>query len=242
MLCLRSAQFPVVLMLWDRISVHLHLPIYVADGYSRASWASVQILHKNKMIGLQNKRVIVTGGGRGIGLAICTAIIEAGGQVAVLDVLPEPHPDCRALEKSGRLSYIRCDITKQEPLEAGFAQCIEALGGHIDGCVTNAGIGTDKPFLDHTWADFDRVVKVNQNGTFFPAQLAVKQFLSQPKPVKGESRGSIVMIASQAASNKCPGHFLTAYGGSKGFVKSFAMQLSHEMATTGIRVNSVSPG
>ena len=66
--------------------------------------------------------------------------------------------------------------------------------------------------------------------------------MSQPVDEVTKCRGSVVMIASQAASNKCPGHFLTAYGGTKGFVKSLVLQLSHELATTGIRVNSVSPG
>jgi sorbose reductase len=66
--------------------------------------------------------------------------------------------------------------------------------------------------------------------------------LSQPTFAKEGIRGSIVMIASAAASHTCPGHMLTAYGGSKGFVKSFSMQLGHELATTGIRVNSISPG
>lgn len=57
---------------------------------------------------LDEKRIIVTGGGRGIGLALCTAIIEAGGHVGILDILKEPHPDCQALvEKSGRCHYFK---------------------------------------------------------------------------------------------------------------------------------------
>ncbi|KAK5082623.1 hypothetical protein LTR70_007541 [Exophiala xenobiotica] len=208
------------------------------------------------MIGLDNKRIIVTGGAPGIGLGIVTAIIEAGGHVAILDLLPEPHPDCQALiTESGKCHYFKkCwektntnliasgDITKPESLNPAFAKCVNALGGTLDGIVTNAGIGTDKPFLDHSLNDFQRVLTVNQNGTFFPAQLAVRQFMTQPIDPITRSRGSIVMISSQAASNKCPGHFLTAYGGTKGFVKSFCMQLSHELATVGIRSNTISPG
>lgn len=55
-------------------------------------------------------------------------------------------------------------------------------------------------------------------------------------------RGSIVSIASRSASGTCPGHLLSAYGGSKGFVKSFTLQLGHELAGKGIRVNCISPG
>ncbi|OQV08082.1 hypothetical protein CLAIMM_12406 [Cladophialophora immunda] len=192
---------------------------------------------------LGQKRIIVTGGGRGIGLALVEAILEAGGQVGILDILKDPHPDCKQLvEKTGKCHYFQCDITKRESLETAFADCVTAMGGHLDGLVTNAGIGTDKPFLEHTWEDYERVVSVNQAGTFFPAQLAVRQFLSQPEPAQAGTRGAIVMIASAAATHDCPGHMLTCYGGTKGFVKSFGVQLAHEIAKTGIRVNSIAPG
>jgi NAD(P)-dependent dehydrogenase (short-subunit alcohol dehydrogenase family) len=81
-----------------------------------------------------------------------------------------------------------------------------------------------------------------QTGTFFAAQLAVRQMVSQQRQESDRALGSVVMVASASASGSCPGHMLTAYGGSKGFVKSFALQLAHEMAATGIRVNSISPG
>jgi sorbose reductase len=55
-------------------------------------------------------------------------------------------------------------------------------------------------------------------------------------------KGSIVMICSQSAQHVCPGHLLTAYAGSKGFVFSMARSLAHELAPDGIRVNTVSPG
>lgn len=83
---------------------------------------------------------------------------------------------------------------------------------------------------------------MQQAGTFFPVQMTVRHLLKQPRDKKTNVRGSIVMIASASASNICPGHYLTAYGGTKGFVKSFARQLGHEVAASGIRINSVSPG
>jgi len=137
---------------------------------------------------------------------------------------------------------VRCDISKKESLESGFSKALEALGGTLNGCVTVAGIGTDKPFLEHTWDDFNRVVAVNQAGTFFTAQLAVRQFLLQPQCNESSARGSIVLVASSTAAHAAPGHMLTAYGGTKGFVKSFKTQLAHEVAAKGIRVNSISPG
>lgn len=96
---------------------------------------------------------IILGGARGIGLGIVTAIIEAGGHVAIIDLLPQPHPDCQALrEKSENCHYYTYvdplfgrarqrwaliiqgsgDITKLESLEPAFAKCVSALGGSID--------------------------------------------------------------------------------------------------------------
>ena len=60
------------------------------------------------LLALDEKRIIVTGGGRGIGLALVIGIIEAGGHVGILDILKDPHPDCKALiEASGRCHYFK---------------------------------------------------------------------------------------------------------------------------------------
>ncbi|KAH6680894.1 hypothetical protein B0J14DRAFT_275047 [Halenospora varia] len=60
------------------------------------------------MIMLEGKKIVVTGRGRGIGLAFCKAIIEAGGDVGILDILTEPSPNCRALvEEEGRCHYFQ---------------------------------------------------------------------------------------------------------------------------------------
>ena len=85
------------------------------------------------------------------------------------------------------------------------------------------------------------LTRTKEAGTFFPVQLAIQQLLSQQEDDNG-LRGSIVMVASRSASGTCPGHLLTAYGGSKGFVKSFCLQVAHEFATLGIRANTISPG
>ncbi|KAK3703942.1 hypothetical protein LTR37_014160 [Vermiconidia calcicola] len=181
---------------------------------------------------LAGRNYVVTGGARGIGLAFCQAIVNAGGKVGILDILSEPHPDCRKLEEAGRAHYF-----EEHLLNVLSGKQYKRLVATLMG----AGIGTDIPFVNITWSDFERVVAVNQTGTFFAVQLAVKQIMSQPYDGK-TGRGSVVMVASASASGSCPGHSLTAYGGTKGFVKSFTLQLGHELANVGIRVNSISPG
>ncbi|KAL2847797.1 hypothetical protein BJY01DRAFT_234182 [Aspergillus pseudoustus] len=164
-------------------------------------------------------------------------IVTAGATVVVTDILETPDQEfvaCQA-ESSGRLHYYSCDVTKQKPLNEAFENIFRDLG-RLNGIITAAGICIDKPFLEHTWEDVQRQQAVNETGTFFAVQHAVRHM--KERGIKG----SVVMICSQTARHVSPGHQLTAYAGSKGFVWSFARNLAHELAPDGIRVNTISPG
>lgn len=102
--------------------------------------------------------------------------------------------------------------------------------------MTAAGIAVDKPFLDQSAEEVNRVLKVNVTGTFLTAQCAARHMVQQG------TGGSIVMIASVCGSIALPGHRLSAYHASKGGVKMLATALSVELAPHGIRTNSISPG
>lgn len=99
-----------------------------------------------------------------------------------------------------------------------------------------AGIALDKPFVDHTWQEVNRLMNINLAGTYFSAQLATKQMLAQ------RTGGSIVFIASIASHVHVPGHNLPAYSATKGAVRMLSKALSVELAPHGIRTNSISPG
>ncbi|KAM0720679.1 hypothetical protein Q7P37_004816 [Cladosporium fusiforme] len=187
---------------------------------------------------MKGKTVLVTGGGRGIGFAICKAIAQLGGNIAVLDALAEPVKEFRFLNKDYGIDafYERVDVTVQSSLEAGFNSIIQQSGS-IQGCVTAAGIALDKPFCDHTWEECKRVLDVNVLGTFWTAKLAADHMISR------EQGGSIVMIASVAAQGvKVPMQNLAIYNMSKAAVKGLVGPLAVEIGHTGVRVNSISPG
>jgi len=129
----------------------------------------------------------------------------------------------------------RADVTQEKSLTDAFDKATKALGT-IDGCVTAAGISLDKPFENQTWEEVARVQDINVLGTFFSAQLAVKQMREQG------TGGSIVMIASVCAHVAAPGHRLAAYHASKGAVKMLSVGLSVELAPDLIRCNTISPG
>ncbi|PSN61671.1 putative short-chain dehydrogenase [Corynespora cassiicola Philippines] len=188
------------------------------------------------LFSLQNRNYIVTGGAQGIGFACARAICEMGGNVAIMDVQDKPVPEYDDLAKFGtKTLYIKTDVTKQESLTSAFNEALEKLGS-IDGCVPAAGIAIDKPFVEQTWEEFNRIQEINVRGTFFIVQLCTKQMQKQG------NGGSFVLLASQSAHIALPGYRMAAYNASKGGILMLAKALAVELAPHKIRVNTISPG
>ncbi|KAK0122459.1 hypothetical protein ONS95_010691 [Cadophora gregata] len=185
---------------------------------------------------LRERNYIITGGAQGIGFACARAICEMGGNVAILDIQAKPVSEFEDLKKFGTKStYIQTDVTKEESLKTSFEQVLKALGS-VDGCVLAAGIAIDKPFVEQTWDEFNRIQDINVRGTFFTAQLCAKQIIKQ-----GTS-GSFVLLASQSAHIALPGYRMAAYNASKGAVMMLSKVLAVELAPYKIRCNTISPG
>jgi len=115
-----------------------------------------------QMYNLTGRNYIVTGGGQGIGFAITRAICEMGGNVAVLDLRPEPVEAFNSLSSqfSVKTEYYQTDVTKEESLTSSFEKAIASLGG-LDGLVPAAGIVIDKPFVEQTWDEVNKIQQVN---------------------------------------------------------------------------------
>lgn len=203
---------------------------------------------------LQGRNYIVTGGGQGIGFTIAKAIAEFGGNVAIVDLrqIPVQEYDQLASEFKIRTEYYQCDVSKEESLTSAFENVVKDFG-QIHGLVTSAGIAIDKPFVEQTWQEAEKIQQVNVSavfvdqqclklthrqvlGTFFATQLASKQMIKQG------TGGSIVLIASITAHVALPGFRMAAYNASKGGVHMMSKALAVELAPKGIRVNSISPG
>ncbi|KAF2649613.1 short chain dehydrogenase [Lophiostoma macrostomum CBS 122681] len=182
---------------------------------------------------LDGKTTVITGGARGIGLALVEAAAEAGSDVAILDILDKPQKELGDLGVKAK--YYQTDVTRIESLEQTFDR-IKKDFGRIDNCVTAAGIVVDKPFFDHKWNECEKLLKINVLGTYFCAQLAAKAMRDQG------TGGSVVLIASIASHSALPLQRLSMYGATKGAVRVLMTQLSVELAPLNIRVNSISPG
>jgi sorbose reductase len=208
---------------------------FTSTMHPKDSAAEAKITDRFSMNG---KTVLVTGGGRGIGLAICKAIAQLGGNIAVLDALPQPSKEFHTLSNDYDIEamYERVDVTVQSSLERGFENVVQKTGG-IQGCVTAAGITLERPFAEHTWDESQRLLNVNVMGTFWTAKLVADHMRAC-----GEG-GSLVLIASVAAQGIIvPMQSLSIYNMSKAAVKGLVGPLAVELGDVGIRVNSISPG
>lgn len=118
------------------------------------------------MFELRGRNFIVTGGAQGIGFAATRAICEMGGSVAVLDIQAKPVADFDQLaEKYGvKAVYIQTDVTREASLNSSFEQALEQLGGSIHGLLPAAGIAIDKPFVEQTWGEYNRIHDINVSG------------------------------------------------------------------------------
>lgn len=177
---------------------------------------------------------IVTGGAAGIGLASVARLLEENWTVFALDRSEEAIAAARgALAAYGdRVQFETVDVTDKPAIETLVAR-VAAAGAPLRGLVTCAGIVQNKRFLDTTEADFRRLYEVNVIGTFTVAKAAAEA-------MGRTGGGSIVTISSISGIAGNVGR--TAYGSSKGAIVTLTRVMAVELASLGIRVNSIAPG
>jgi glucose 1-dehydrogenase len=184
---------------------------------------------------LDGKTAIVTGGARGIGLAVARRYIDEGARVVIADIDESGKAAAASLGPAAR--FVRTDVGA-----AGDARNVvaEACGvaGDLDILVNNAGIIHTADFLDVAEADFDRVIRVNLKGMFLIGQAAAKQMVAQVKA--GKPPGVIVNMSSINARVAIPNQ--VPYCVSKGGVDQLTKVMALSLAPHGIRVNAIGPG
>ncbi len=170
-----------------------------------------------------SRSVFVTGGNRGIGLAVARAFATAGDRVAVTHRSGGPPPG---------LTGVRCDITDAASVEQAFKE-VEAVQGPVEILVACAGITRDGLLLGMPDEDIDEVIDTNLRGVFRVAKLAALGMLP--------SRwGRLVLISSAVALQGSPGQ--TNYAATKAALIGLGRSLAWELGSRGITVNIVCPG
>ena len=177
------------------------------------------------------RRVLISGGDRGIGAAAARAFAAAGYQVAVLyhqnaaaaAALEQQLPGCIA---------IQCDVASRASCELAF-HAVEQAIGRVDVLVCNAGIAQQKLFTDITPAEWQRMLDVNLSGAFHLCQLALPGMIRR-------KQGRILTVSSMwgQTGGSCEVHYSAAKAGLIGLTKA----LAKEEGPSGITVNCVAPG
>jgi len=170
------------------------------------------------------RNVLVTGGNRGIGLAIARAFAAAGDNVVVTN---------RSGDAPDGLRAVRCEVTDSASVDAAFSEAEELLGGPVEVLVANAGITRDTLLMRMSDEEFDQVVDTNLAGAFRCARRASKGMIRL-------RRGRIVFISSVVGLYGSPGQ--TNYAASKAGLVGLARSISRELGGRGITANVVAPG
>lgn len=187
-------------------------------------------LPRTPLFSLAGKRALVTGAGRGIGLAAATALAQAGAEVTLV---ARSRDEVEAVAEAivaagGKALSATLDLTQCDRLEPFFA---ERAAFHI--LVNNAGTNRPKPVTEVSEADYDAVLGLNLKSTLFVTRAAVVRMIAE------HIKGSIIHIGSQMGHVGGPGR--TLYCASKWGLEGFNKALALDLAPHGIRTNTLCP-
>lgn len=194
------------------------------------------------MRGLAGKRMLVTGGGRGIGRAIALRFAEEGAHVAINDLDP-----AEGAEETARLAraaaagaghavtivVVPGDVADERSVERFMAEGIARLGG-LDIAINNAGIQRERPSHEVSGDEFDRILDVTLRGSFLVAREAIRHFLDLGR--------TGVVLNNTSAHEVIPKPGYASYSAAKGAMRNVTRTLALEYAGRGIRVNAVAAG
>ena len=185
-------------------------------------------------VSLQGKVALVTGGGAGIGKAICLRLADAGAAIAVLDIRADLAGETVAAVEAagGRAVPVECDVTSCEQARRALSALASTIGPP-DILVNNAGIDIVRPFVDTDESLWRKLIDVNYVG-FLAVTHATLPYLIERKS------GVIVNLGSDAGRIGNPGDAI--YCGTKAAVMATSKALARELARFNIRVNCVAPG
>ena len=183
----------------------------------------------------QDRAVLVTGGGSGIGQQVCFAAAEEGARIVVGDLdLDRAEATAEEVRRGKREAHaLQVDVAEPDSA-AHFVDAAEALLGRLDVLVNSAGIREIVSVLDLSFAEWQQVVKVNLSGTFLTSQAFARRLVQQGK------KAQIVNLASTLGLMAAPRR--AAYTASKHGVVGLTRQMALELGEKGIRVNAVAPG
>ncbi len=185
------------------------------------------------MTDLKNKKAIITGGSRGIGKAIATALAREGVHIAITGRneknLQEAATELKAL--GTEVSYAQFDVSDYAAVQEGIRTCIDNLGS-IDILINNAGIAAFGSFIEMDVAQWSRIVQTNLLGMYYVTKEVLPHLLDK-------NEGDIINISSTAGLNGNAN--VSAYSASKFGVIGMSQSLMKEVRKHNIRVCTLTP-
>jgi len=179
---------------------------------------------------LKDKRVVVTGGASGIGLATARRFVKESCKVVILDSNQEALNEVLS-EQQAFSGGVCADVSSEQEVEAAFKEIDQIIGG-IDVLISNAGISIRKPFTEVDYAQWSKIMQVNLDGMFFCTRAAIKR-------MEPQQSGVILFTASTSGLAANPNY--ADYSASKAAVINLARTIAWECGSW-LRINSVCPG
>jgi len=183
---------------------------------------------------LKGQAAIVVGGAGDLGKSMVEAIVEAGAHVVVIDIDERLWNICASFTAEGyQVHPVMADISDREQVRSSFATALGLLNNRIDILINAAGIQRRYPSEDFPEKDWDDVIKINLDATFFFSQLALNKMIRA-------GYGKIINVASLISF--FGGITIPAYAASKGGVAQLTKAFSNDCASKGVCVNAIAPG